>query len=228
MTLVRTSPTRRMARIAAAGLLTFGAFGYAVAPAGAAPLPASATAGAAAVVAPRHTALLSTVPADGAVLDKAPVEIVLTFNEKISPQYAQVVLSRDGSPLTIADPVVTGEVLRVALTDTTPGGYRIAYRVVSADGHPISGESRYTVKGVAATASASSSAPTTSIATSTPSAVPTATAGASASSSGSSTPQPGDQPANHVPGVLIGGGLVAVAAGLLWWDRRRRHSTPEA
>ena len=46
MTLVRTSPTRQMARIAAAGLLAFGAFGYAVAPAGAAPLPASATAGA--------------------------------------------------------------------------------------------------------------------------------------------------------------------------------------
>ena len=101
-----TKPSTRLARLATATILAFAGSGYAVAPAHTQEQT---------LVAPRHTAVLSIVPADGAVLDRAPREIVLTFNEKISPQYAQLILSRDGTALSIAEPVVTGEVIRVPL-----------------------------------------------------------------------------------------------------------------
>ena len=163
------------------------------------------------------------VPADGAVLDRAPREIVLTFNEKISPQYAQLILSRDGTALSIAEPVVTGEVIRVPLAETATGDYRLAFRVVSADGHPISGESHYTVRGAVATPSTTTTAATTTAAT-TPTPPGTVTSPPSAAAAG--TRQPTESQANHLPGILIGGGLVAVAVALLWWDRRRRQASP--
>ena len=208
-----TRPWRALARLAAAALVVFPGSAYAVAPA-----PAQAQT----QVAPRHTAVLSIVPADGAVLDRAPSEIVLTFNEKISPQYAQLILSRDGTALSIAEPVVTGEIMRVSLTETAAGAYRLAFRVVSADGHPISGESRYSVKGMVANPPTTTSPAAT---TSTPP-VPVTSPPSTAATAGSGT-QPTESQANHLPGILIGGGLVAVAVGLLWWDRRRRHARPE-
>lgn len=209
-----TKPSTRLARLATATILAFAGSGYAVAPAHTQEQT---------LVAPRHTAVLSIVPADGAVLDRAPREIVLTFNEKISPQYAQLILSRDGTALSIAEPVVTGEVIRVPLAETATGDYRLAFRVVSADGHPISGESHYTVRGAVATPSTTTSAATTSAAT-TPTPPGTVTSPPSAAAAG--TRQPTESQANHLPGILIGGGLVAVAVALLWWDRRRRQASP--
>lgn len=204
-----TKPSTRLARLATATILAFAGSGYAVAPAHTQEQT---------LVAPRHTAVLSIVPADGAVLDRAPREIVLTFNEKISPQYAQLILSRDGTALSIAEPVVTGEVIRVPLAETATGDYRLAFRVVSADGHPISGESHYTVRGAVATPS------TTTTAATTPTPPGTVTSPPSAAAAG--TRQPTESQANHLPGILIGGGLVAVAVALLWWDRRRRQASP--
>ncbi|MBK8733430.1 MAG: copper resistance protein CopC [Actinomycetales bacterium] len=74
------------------------------------------------------------MPADGAVLDRAPREIVLTFNEKISPQYAQLIISRDGTAPSIVEPVVTGEVIRSRWRRRTPVTIDWPSRVVSAVG----------------------------------------------------------------------------------------------
>jgi methionine-rich copper-binding protein CopC len=135
-----------------------------------------------------HSALVSVVPADRSVLDRGPSEIVLTFNEDIAPSFAQVAVSAEaaGSPplgsgsgsgagVVATSPVaVSGRVARVTLTPPGPGAYRIAYRVVSADGHPISGESTFAVRGsaVPSTGPGASGSPTTSPTA----AVPTASA----------------------------------------------------
>ena len=90
---------------------------------------------------------VSAVPADQAVLASGPTELVLTFNEEINPRFAQLALSRSGDVVALNPATATGTVLRATLADPGPGTYRIAYRVVSADGHPISGETSFTVTG---------------------------------------------------------------------------------
>lgn len=97
-----------------------------------------------------HAALSSTDPGDGAVLQRAPGHVTLTFSESVG--------LRDDS-FRVLDPgghrVRTGatghadgrsDTARVAL----PGGlgegtYTVAWRVVSADSHPVSGAFTFSV-----------------------------------------------------------------------------------
>ncbi|MFD5650956.1 copper resistance protein CopC [Streptomyces sp. NPDC127039] len=97
-----------------------------------------------------HAALGSTDPADGTVLQRAPGHVTLTFSESVG--------LRDDS-FRVLDPgghrVRTGaaghadgrsDTVRVAL----PGGlgegtYTVAWRVVSADSHPVSGAFTFSV-----------------------------------------------------------------------------------
>lgn len=94
-----------------------------------------------------HTALLSVDPADGARLETAPDRIVLTFNEPIR-QPSDASVSVDGSTRDV-DVSVDGPRLVVTLADPVPGSYELNYRVLSADGHPVSGSSAFTVAGSA-------------------------------------------------------------------------------
>ncbi len=180
--------------------------GYAAPPAAAEP-----------AVVPAHSALISVTPADGAVLDTGPSEIIFVFNENISPTFAQVALSRSGTVVPTSPLTITGPELKVTVDPRPgPGDYRVAYRVVSADGHPISGESTFTVRGDAQTepsarASSASNDPTTRSTASPPPETngPAAAPSAESSSTGSG-------------GLLIGGlGLIVAAAGIGFWLLRR-------
>jgi methionine-rich copper-binding protein CopC len=99
-----------------------------------APLPAHA-----------HAALVGTDPADGASVAQAPGAVTLEFSEPVTR--SEVVLTApDGTrvPLDVGarDREVTGTVRDAAGTDQR-GTWTLAYRVVSADGHPISGTSTF-------------------------------------------------------------------------------------
>ena len=95
----------------------------------------------AAVPASAHADLVSTDPADGAVLQSAPESITLNFNSKILEGLAELAVTNSVGEL------VTGIVAESAQTTTTalwpadlPGDtYKVAYRIVSEDGHPITG-----------------------------------------------------------------------------------------
>ena len=100
------------------------------------------------------------------MLASGPTELVLTFNEEINPRFAQLALSRSGDVVALNPATATGTVLRATLADPGPGTYRIAYRVVSADGHPISGETSFTVTGP--TRTPTSTGPTPTVAPSAP------------------------------------------------------------
>lgn len=91
-----------------------------------------------------HTGLSGSDPADGAVLTTAPQQVTLTFTESVSFSGDSLrVLSPDNErvnpgPAHHADG--QGNTARVELSDKLPQGtYTVAWRVVSADGHPISG-----------------------------------------------------------------------------------------
>ncbi len=200
-----------------------------------------------------HSALVSVVPADTSVLDRGPSEIVLTFNEDIAPSFAQVAVSVEaaGSPpvgsgagVVATSPVaVAGRVARVTLTPPGPGAYRIAYRVVSADGHPISGESTFAVRGatVPSTGPGASASPTTSPAagvptapapgipptqpSGAPTAPPTAPPSSAPASAGAAAGPAGTAPAADEgrPVLLAGLGLILLAVLVGGWEWRRRH-----
>lgn len=89
-----------------------------------------------------HAQLVETDPADGERLDQAPASVELTFNEHIEQIGSQVVITdAGGTEVQDGDPQIDGPTLTQDLIDERPeGSYTVQWRVVSADGHPVSGE----------------------------------------------------------------------------------------
>ncbi|KRB73109.1 hypothetical protein ASE01_20260 [Nocardioides sp. Root190] len=91
-----------------------------------------------------HSELASSNPAANAVIKELPDRIELTFNQAIALEFAAVALGpRQGEALpltvTVNGPTVTAAVGIDSRENQTSGTWRVAYRVTSADGHPISG-----------------------------------------------------------------------------------------
>jgi copper transport protein len=85
-----------------------------------------------------HASLVSTEPADGSVVAQAPKTVQLNFNESVAPAVVSLIdaagKARDVTIRTADQSVV------IALPDDLPGGTQIlSYRVVSHDGHPVTG-----------------------------------------------------------------------------------------
>lgn len=215
------------AGLALAGLLPGAPHALAAAAADTLPRPG----GYAAFAPPVHSSVRSVRPADGAVLDSGPSELVLTFDENINPTFVQVSLTRGEIVVPLSAPSVKGPVVRVTLGPPGAGDYRIAFRVVSADGHPVSGESHFRVTGSAAPTSATSTTTTDPAATST-SSTSNSTGGSASSTrppvtaTPSATPvSPGSSPdaAPSATPWLVGGGILllgAVGAGVAAARRR--------
>ena len=91
-----------------------------------------------------HSNWVETNPAHGATVETLPAEATVTVNE--APQKADVVLARpDGKVVKLKSRVV-GSTVKVRLPPSgTRGAYTLSYRVVSADGHPVSGSTTFTV-----------------------------------------------------------------------------------
>ncbi|MFY1692907.1 copper resistance protein CopC [Plantactinospora sp. WMMB782] len=100
-----------------------------------------------------HAVLLGTDPADGAVLTSAPAEVTLTFNEPVTVRAGGVrLLDAAGDELSSDSRSVDTKVL-LAVPPELPGGtYIVAFRVVSADSHPISGGFTFAVGAPSASA----------------------------------------------------------------------------
>ena len=99
-----------------------------------------------------HATLISTDPAQGAVLDAAPERIVFTFDESVVgvPDGVQV-FDAQGAPVT-SSAAVSGPELSVRLTEPVGDGTLVvAWRVVSEDGHPISGSLSFAIGAPSAT-----------------------------------------------------------------------------
>ncbi|MCX6400506.1 MAG: copper resistance protein CopC [Propionibacteriales bacterium] len=87
-----------------------------------------------------HASLVSTDPAEGAVLAAAPEEVTFTFDESVQlvPD-GLLAFDASGDPVEI-DASASGKVVTGDLpSDLDDGTYVLTWRVVSADGHPIAG-----------------------------------------------------------------------------------------
>ena len=176
-----------------------------------------------------HASLVRATPADGATLASAPRQVVLQFDDPISTSFATLVVTGpDGHDVTTGRPSVSGSTLTGGLEGgLPPGTYRTAFRVVSDDGHPVTGQRRFTLRlpataaPSASTPSAPAAPPSPTAAAPTPAAGPSAVPGsAAADSAGSTAEGPSWFAANLLPlsGVLL---LVVIGAGALLWDRQR-------
>ncbi|MEU1999686.1 MULTISPECIES: copper resistance CopC family protein [Nocardia] len=98
-------------------------------------------------VAAAHSAATGSVPEDNATVDAGPERASVTFNEELQPSFPSLtVVGPDGNLWSKGDPVVDGKTVSVALGELGPvGEYTIAYRVTSADGHPVSGKRHFTL-----------------------------------------------------------------------------------
>ncbi|KHJ74507.1 copper resistance protein CopC [Rhodococcus sp. Chr-9] len=94
-----------------------------------------------------HSVVLSSSPEDGEQIAEAPDRVTVTFNENLQEQFAALtVVGPDGNLWSKSDPIIEGANASVELDGLGPvGEYTIAYRVTSADGHPVSGTRTFTL-----------------------------------------------------------------------------------
>ncbi len=87
-----------------------------------------------------HDQLISSIPEDGGTLTELPTEIVLEFNNELIDA-APALLIRDAASTTVhqATPAVDGRFATTEFPELGDGSYRIAWSVVSSDGHRIEG-----------------------------------------------------------------------------------------
>ncbi|MDX3521986.1 copper resistance protein CopC [Streptomyces scabiei] len=161
-----------------------------------------------------HTELDTSSPGTNATLAGPPPRVTLTFSDEMTQKYAKVaVTGPDGKPASDGAPQVDGRTVTLPLDAGSPAGrYTVGYRVVSADGHPVSGSYTFTVKETVS-----------------PSASPQ-----KAQAAGSPTPRADDKPATEgsdgqtagtqVAALAGAGALVLAAAGGGMYVMRRKRA----
>ncbi|MFV0307718.1 MAG: copper resistance CopC/CopD family protein [Desertimonas sp.] len=93
-----------------------------------------------------HAVLIGTEPPDGAVVATTPDVAVLEFNETVSLTGGSVrVIGRAGNDVAL-NVTQSGPEVTIDLPDELPEGtYTIAYQVISADSHQVSGATTFSV-----------------------------------------------------------------------------------
>jgi copper transport protein len=95
-----------------------------------------------------HANLVGSDPAEGAILDAPPGQVVLSFSEPVRLVADRIaVIGPDGDPVHDGEPRVDGADVVIPIGDGggAIGTYLVSYRVVSQDSHPIAGAVTYSV-----------------------------------------------------------------------------------
>ena len=183
-----------------------------------------------------HADLQVSTPQDGESLQIAPEEIRLTFSEELFEELVEIsILDADGDLYSTIEveqtPPPGTDVIFPWPTQAPPGEYSIAYRVVSADGHPVTGTISFSYAATApepstpepapsdSTPSAESSTPATSPAASSPIASAPSSSSATESSTSSSTDSSSGTPL-VILGVVLLLGVIATSAIIVRARRR--------
>ncbi len=211
--LVARRPAALAARVGAAVVLVvaFGAGGAVVTDASAA--------------LPFHARLLSSMPGDGSRVEAA-TEVVLAFSEEVNPSFVIVTVTGPGGDEADGGARVEGRTVTQPLApDLAAGEHVTTFRVVSADGHPVTGTVTFTTTGGPASGQPSATSPA-STAPSEPAGSPTASPpGASTGPDEPASSQESSSTRWAVAG--IGALLLTALAGGLWRSRRGTPRGPD-
>ncbi|MGH6689288.1 MAG: copper resistance CopC family protein [Gammaproteobacteria bacterium] len=93
-----------------------------------------------------HSLLIASVPPAGAVVDGVPA-VVLRFNNRIEKKLSQIRLVPTAGDARVLPVRADGAVdaLEAPLPSLAPGRYRVEWRVLSTDGHVVSGAFAFSV-----------------------------------------------------------------------------------
>jgi len=162
-----------------------------------------------------HDSIVGSVPADGATVTTPPTEVRITFEEPPTATGLGVaVQAPDGASVVAGKPGIEGNVVVQALDPLTVGGaYSVSYRVVSQDGHPVTGTFAFTY----AAPSVSPTATPTSSGTD-------AEGSASATSVAAASPSTGASSTDLTPWVVVGSVVLLVGVVLGGLALRRRSA----
>jgi len=174
-----------------------------------------------AIPASAHADLTGTSPVDGAVLESEPESLTLSFNSRILDGMAKIAVTNS------LDELVTGVVAESASTTVTalwpadlPGDtYVVAYRIVSEDGHPITGTFSFSYPD-SQTVMAESDVTTVDIPTVEPDQTALEQSVAESANNASTSSDSPSATRSLLVWALGFLALVAVAAGLFRWRRR--------
>lgn len=171
-------------------------------------------------VASAHSELVSSSPSTGETLNTVPTEVVLTFSEEVNKDLNEIqVTDGEGIEMTDGDPVIVGAtVTQALLPDVHPGSYSITYKVVSADGHPISAVIPFAVASSATTGATSSSSSSEATSRSTTTSATTQSSSTPSAATSAETAGGDDGGSWLVPALFVSLGLLAGLA--LVWTRR--------
>ncbi|BDX32366.1 hypothetical protein TUM20985_29130 [Mycobacterium antarcticum] len=160
-------------------------------------------------IAAAHTALVDSDPARDANLTSSPTAILLTFSEDINPAFATVVVSgADGRNWVSGSPKVEGPRLTAVVGPNRPatGVYTVGYRVVSTDGHPVTGSYTFTIAGVPGEGP--------------PSPAPTEPAPNAGAAPSQSAPEGSDTKTTVITAAVAG---LALGAAIAFWQSRKHR-----
>ena len=97
-----------------------------------------------------HNALISSDPKDKTSLDAGPSSVTLTFDQDVQGGQGintiSVVDANGGHYEVAGDPTIKDNAVSTKVDALGKAGqYKIGYRILSADGHPVSGELTFTL-----------------------------------------------------------------------------------
>lgn len=94
-----------------------------------------------------HSVLIGSDPEAGTAVASLPDRVSLQFNEPLQESFAAVTLTdAEGNRWSDDDVAVSGDTVSAGVAGAGAAGtYTIAYRVISADSHPISGTVEFTL-----------------------------------------------------------------------------------
>jgi methionine-rich copper-binding protein CopC len=94
-----------------------------------------------------HTRLEGSDPTDGSSTASGPASVSLRFSESVSARFTSLtVVGPDGAEYQTGDVSAANGQVSTAVSPLGPAGaYRIGYRVVSDDGHPVQGTVSFTL-----------------------------------------------------------------------------------
>jgi copper resistance protein C len=172
-----------------------------------------------------HSELRSSTPASGASLDSPPRQVVLTFSDEVDPRYANLTLAVGGGrPHALRQKVEGNRVAAELDGDSAKasGRWSVGYRVVSADGHPITGVLSFTVKQPTPTPSTPISASPSPLQPSSTARAPTSSATAAVAAAGDSQAGTTGPGFSVIVMLAIGAAVAMMALGAAVWRARSK------
>ncbi|AND42942.1 MAG: copper resistance CopC family protein [Bacillota bacterium] len=93
-----------------------------------------------------HTGLESSSPQDGEVITAGPNDIKMTFETKVEQGSTFEVTNANGDSISIENITLSNNQMTGRLSnDLANGAYKVNWKIIGADGHPIEGQFSFSV-----------------------------------------------------------------------------------